>query len=81
VDNLNKLFRVYNATMWESGEVDHNVIHSGPYTDLKNFFMEAMQIENGGSMSIVTSVTESTTEIERHLKDDFFSICNVVKEI
>jgi hypothetical protein len=80
IDNLNKMFRVYNSTDTEKDTIA-TTINAGAYTDLKCFYMEAKQICNGGSLTIVTNIHKGSTDNEKYLFDDFSSLCNVLVDL
>jgi transcription termination factor Rho len=81
VDNLNKLFRVYNTCVTDSGSFSAAQINIGPLTDLKTFFMSAKQIKDGGSLTVILYSEKPSTETENFIVDEFTSITNVCYKI
>jgi len=78
VDNLNKLFKLYNSSMFEN-YVEVTQLHHGCHADLKSFFMQAKQTDDKGSLTIITHLREASSELEKYALDDFFDFCSVIK--
>lgn len=70
IDSLNKLFRMYHS--------DHTQMNSNAITDLKSFFMEARQVTDGGSLTIISCMREGSTELEKLVLDDFIDMANLL---
>ena len=75
IDSWNKLFRIYNSSVYEGDVMDVKELNIGAYTDLKSYFMEAKQIANGGSVTIVTNITRGGADTEKFIYDDFATLC------
>jgi len=78
IDNLNKLFRLYNTSVSTSGNHDISILNLGPLTDLKTFFMSGKQIKDGGSLTIIAQTNNPSSETEKYVLDDFCNLANVV---
>ena len=78
IDNLNKLFKLYNASMFETESLDVTQLHTCSLSDLKSFFMEAKQTQGGGSLTIIMNIKEAQTELEKFVMDEFISLSNVL---
>ena len=75
VDNLNKLFRLYNCTTLETDELSMNKIAIGPFIDLKNFIMSA-RATTAGSITFITTMHEPKTEMENYALDELSELFN-----
>ena len=75
VDNLNKLFRLYNSTTLETDEVSLNKIAIGPFIDLKNFIMSA-RATNKGAITFISTMHEPKTEMECYALDELGELFN-----
>jgi len=81
IDNLNKLFKLYNASAIESGTIETTQINLGSLTDIKTFFMSAKQIKDGGSLTIIGHANKPSSEMEKFVMDEFSTLANVYLEI
>jgi transcription termination factor Rho len=81
IDNLNKLFKLYNASMFDSNVIDVTQFHVDCHVDLKTFFMQAKQSANSGSVTIITFLREPMNELEKYALDDFIDLCTVFEKI
>ena len=75
IDNLNKLFKLYNSSV-DTNTIDITKVNIGPLTDLKTLFMEAKQLENKGSLTIIANMLAPTNDIEKFVLDDFLCLAN-----
>jgi len=81
IDNLNKLFKLYNSSMADNeGAIDVTKLQHGALVDLKEFFAQARQLTNG-SLTIISYLRKPTTELEKYVMDDFIDLSSVYKEI
>ena len=81
VDNMTKLFKVYNKSICFDGHMQINQINLGPLADLKSFFMSARALEAGGSLSILAYVNESENEIDKFVFSEFADLANVTHPV
>ncbi|MDR0462136.1 MAG: hypothetical protein LBG88_02250 [Christensenellaceae bacterium] len=78
IDNLNKLFKLYNSSMSDNAEaIDVTKLSHGALVDLKTFFLQAKQVA-GGSLTIIAYLRKPTTDLEKYVMDDFIDLSNVV---
>ena len=70
IDNINKLFKLYNSSI-DANTVNTAKINIGPLTDLKVLFMEAKQCKDKGSLTIITNMLTPTSDLEKYVMDDF----------
>jgi hypothetical protein len=81
IENLNRLFRLYNSTVFETNAADMTQVAIGPLADLKSLFMEARQIEGGGSLTIVEFMKEPQTENERFVLAEICDLANYIIQL
>jgi transcription termination factor Rho len=81
IDNLNKLFKLYNSSIADfEGQIDVTKLRHGALVDLKTFFMQARQLEVG-SLTIISYLRKPATELEKYVMDDFVDLSTVYREI
>lgn len=78
IDNMNKLYKLYNSTVHQDNQISTNSIFLGPLIDLKTLFMEPKQIKDGGSLTIMSFMRDSQSEVEKFIMDDFINISSGV---
>jgi transcription termination factor Rho len=78
VDTWNKLFLLYNSTAAESETIDMTQVFLGPLTDLKTFFLEPKQIENGGSLTLAAFLRDTKTTPENFVMSEFLNLANLI---
>lgn len=76
VDNINRLYKLYNSNSAEQGTYNITKPAIDNLTDLKTFFTESRQLSTGGSLTIVTAMYEPLTEIEKFVIDDLRLLAN-----
>lgn len=73
VDNLSKLFRVYNRNVSEGMEVS-----AAALGDLKTFYSSNKALEGGGSLTIVGYINKPISAQEQMLYDEFSDLANEI---
>lgn len=77
VDNLNKLFKIYNTSSFDNGQMIMSQVNLGHLVDLKTLFMSSKAFENG-SLTTICYVNEPKTETDIFVFNEFCDITNVL---
>jgi len=79
VDGLNKISRIYDKTRHDKdGMLDISKVFVGAIEDAKILFRSAKQIQDGGSLTIITYMGPPNNPAEEYMRADFLSMANQV---
>ena len=78
IDNMTKLFKVYNNSSVTDGQMPVSRINLSSITDAKIFFMSARALEQGGSLTILGYVSSSSNQTDELILNELSDLANII---